>query len=66
MGSGASRKVPFAKLHEEEQNENVVLLKESHYQRGTLLLTLLSLFELILSSDYNIECPQVWLEVLSL
>ncbi len=42
------------------------MLEKSHDKRGTLLLTRLPLFELILSADYNIQGPEIRLKVLSL
>jgi hypothetical protein len=38
-GLGATRKVPLTKFHEQEEQENVVLLEKSHDERGTFLLT---------------------------
>ena len=63
---GSTREVPLTKFHNQKEEEDVVLLEKSHDKRGTLLLTRLPLFELILSADYNIQGPEIRLKVLSL
>jgi hypothetical protein len=56
--------VPLAILHEEEQEEDVVLLEHTHHKGTTFLQSGLSLLEMVLSADQDPRGPQVRFKVL--